>query len=230
MDTKLWKQIAEDYDKAKHYLYCLKKVDNWHREEDKGIYYLLKAYLHAKEQPEKDCLLYARILMTMYWEYRFAKCEYDLLNYFVKPAFELYNEAIQKNLKPTDDEIKRLNIAYNELMHNMNNYHQEESVHNAAIEGLTEITESTIFSIYDSEVISSCIDKNNATLVLDYSGILVELKFYDVWEFHCNIEIYNQYVNEFYCFRTYHDPDSFYFMLNCGYTIYCKRITATKIN
>ena len=225
MNNLLWAQIAEDYEKAKNYLYCPKGVEEWHLEEEKGRYHLLKAYLTAKNEEEKNCLLYARILMMMYWN-SYDKREYYLLDNFIKPAFAYYNQAIEKNYKPDDNEIDLVTKKYNELNYNMKKYGQDDHDLIALIDGLKEIPE---FYFHDSEVLSFCIDKNNATMVLEFENVFVEFKFYNVIDFDCNIDINNQYVCDYYCFPTYFDRNTLVFTLNCGYTIHCEKISAKRI-
>lgn len=58
----LWDTIISDYKEARHCLWCPKNANNWHREENRGYYYLWKAYHFAEEASKKRPLWYARIL------------------------------------------------------------------------------------------------------------------------------------------------------------------------
>jgi len=53
LNIKNWEQIISDYKVAWNCLVCPKHCNEWHREENKGLFYLLKAYLAATEETEK---------------------------------------------------------------------------------------------------------------------------------------------------------------------------------
>lgn len=226
MNIETWKQISKDYELAKKYLYCPKGVDTWHREEAKGTYFLLKAYLTAKEEEKKDCLLYARILMTMYWENRFDKTYY-LFAEFIEPAFNFYNKALETDDKPSEKELKFAKKLYDETIYEREQYNKGDEGIIALIEGLNEIPE---FCFHDSEVLSISVEEDNITLILDYEGsILVEFKFHEYSIFDCNVSIHNQYVCDYYCLRDFSRPTILLFSLDCGIIIECHKISAKRI-
>ena len=227
MDILIWKEIEQDFETAKKNLWCPKGVETWHREEEIGNYYLLKAYLNAKKEEVKDNLLFARILMSMYWENTHRQSEWYLLKTFIKPALDSYNKAIKLGEKPTEEELKRVKGIYDKLQYNMMKYRQDDCDLIALIDGLSDIPE---FYFHDSEVHSFCVNGDNATMLLEFEGVFVEFTFYGVLEFNTNIDINNQYVCDYYCFQTYYAKELLIFILNCGYTIYCKKIKAKRVD
>ncbi len=50
MNNLLWSQIAEDYEKAKNYLYCPKGVEEWHREEEKRSLSFIKSVFNGNKR------------------------------------------------------------------------------------------------------------------------------------------------------------------------------------
>ena len=115
MNKKVWAEIEKDYNTARDYLWCPKGVNRWHREEDKGEYYLLKAYLAAKEQEEKDDLVYARILVMMESERKRNEYAYVKLKDFIQPALDHYNKAIEKGQHPTKEELESVKNIHKHL-------------------------------------------------------------------------------------------------------------------
>ena len=60
-----WKEISADYEAFKKCVSCPDNCEFWHRDDKNGRRHLLDAYAKALLMPEKDHLLYARILWSM---------------------------------------------------------------------------------------------------------------------------------------------------------------------
>lgn len=61
-----WAEIESDYEIFMQCIFNSRGEDPWTRNEGKGREHLLKAYAKAQQMPEKNHLLYARILFDMY--------------------------------------------------------------------------------------------------------------------------------------------------------------------
>ena len=55
----LWKKIEKDFNIAKKNLTCHKNVSHWVRNENIGLYYLLKAYNAAIKTDKKNNLIFS---------------------------------------------------------------------------------------------------------------------------------------------------------------------------
>jgi hypothetical protein len=72
-----WDEIRSDYETFENCVFSPDKHKGiWKRDDKKGREYLLKSYIKSQLMPEKDHLLYARILFNMY---RAFECKKDHL-------------------------------------------------------------------------------------------------------------------------------------------------------
>ena len=61
-----WEEINADYEVFLNCIFNVSGKNPWSRNDEKGREYLLKAYAKAQLMPEKNHLIYARILFDMY--------------------------------------------------------------------------------------------------------------------------------------------------------------------
>ena len=220
----LWDTIISDYKEARHCLWCPKNANNWHREENRGYYYLWKAYHFAEEASKKRPLWYARILYMMACEQQYKQHAYDILNKYLKPCVEAYEEAMLGTEQPSKQEVESATYLYDRYAHDES--HRRYTAENcdeahALIEGLAEMPN---FQFHDSQVISFSHDKETARLTLDYDGITITLLFEDVSEvFVYGADPYVTYISDFYCYPAFQADTCILFDIE-SYKIRCGKI------
>ena len=203
LNKEHWEQIIADYKIAYNCLVCPKHTHSWYRQEDKGLYYLLKAFLAAKEEPEKDHLWYARILWQMGQPYRFNKHEHERFYKFIEPAIEEY-----KHIEKTERFEKEINGAFREYSRlkaklDFIKYEGDETYKRfmSLIEN-SELLDENDISFHDGKVLSFYHDNENATLIFKYYDNIVTLGFEGI----INVEIYydeDNYIQDVVCYPAY---------------------------
>lgn len=123
-----WAEIESDYEIFMQCIFNSRKEDPWTRNDGKGREYLLKAYAKAQQMPEKNHLLYARILFDMYqaFECGFPRT-FALMGAgdgFLAEAQKEYSLAAKENT-PEKRELARLSNAFAKLKRN-----EEETEYN----------------------------------------------------------------------------------------------------
>lgn len=220
--TDMWDTIISDYKEVRLCLWCPKHANNWHREENRGYYYLWKAYHFAEAAEEKRPLWYARILYMMACEQQYKQHHYDILFRYLKPCVAAYEEAKLGNELPTKQEVESATYLYKQYVYERS-CHSDENAEKAyaLIEGLADIPD---FQFHDSRVVAFFHDKETARLTLDYEGITVTLLFEDVAEVSVYaVDPYVAYISDFYCYPVFQADACILFDIE-AYKIRCGKI------
>ena len=198
MDDK-WKEIAEDYDKAKSALWYDKNNKNWWRQEEIGHWHMWAAYCKAVESEIKDNLLFARILVMVAHENRFRVYDYELYHKFVKPAVEYYEIAKKSGQNPTDREVADIVSESESLSYKLEqgDLPYEEQI--KTIAGYERM--GADFCIYDSKPVWFEHDSNMARLKLKYDDKVVTLFFDGVLELYVDGDPLINFIQDFSCYR-----------------------------
>lgn len=219
-----WETIISDYKEARHCLWCPKHTNNWRREENRGYYYLWKAYHFAEAAQEKRPLWYARILYMMACEQQYKQHRYSILNRYLKPCVAAYEEAKLGTEQPTKQEVESATYLYKQYSYEQSrrSYSEEnEAKAYALIEGLSDVPD---FQFHDSQVIAFSHDKETARLTLNYEGITITLLFEDVAEVSVYaVDPYVAYISDFYCYPVFHADACILFDIE-SYKIRCGKI------
>ncbi|MCQ2439202.1 MAG: hypothetical protein MJ074_05540 [Oscillospiraceae bacterium] len=227
--NNLWKRIVDNYQIAKQCLWCPKNASGWHRQEDKGRYHLWQAYYEAKTAEHIiDNLLYARILMMMSHEH-FNVSDYDRFHKYIAPAREAYSKAVATGQTVTEQELKAVNLSFESLQYTLKkteNTREQSMAAYACVDGLNDIKD---FCFHDSKPVYFEHQDNRALLKLDYDGICVTFEFTDLLEFEANGDPTCNWINDFYCYPLFHNPEYYFFDVGY-YRITCKQIRVYKEN
>lgn len=226
MSAEQWAEIIADYKKARECLWGSKHSGDWYRKENEGNYYLLKAYLSARSSEEKDHLWYARILFMMARENRYKQSNYDILNLYLKPCVEAYNEAVANNSHVSSAEVETANEEYERCLYKYNCCVQGDAEAYSLIEGLSA---DAGFQFHDSKVISFFHDMHNAYLTLEFEGIRKEFEFIGVCEVEVNrSDPESKWIFDCYCYRPWHTQKLICFDIE-SYKIICEKIRCKNI-
>lgn len=221
----VWSEIRTDYEKARFALWCPKDVGTWHREEDIGRYYLLKAYHRACSAEPKDNLLFARILAMMAEESTFSAHDPARYRKFVKPSLEAYECAIESGQKPTEKELQEIRYVANQLLykfeHQLAPYEDQIKV----IEGYEKLKG---FAFHDSKPIWFEHSENDARLKLKYGEVTVTLLFEGVVDFHADGNPKTSYIFDFFCYPCFDVEGLITFDVEY-YKITCTKVSVEKV-
>ena len=221
----IWETIIADYKEARFCLWCPKHCNNWRRQENRGFYYLWKAYHFAEEAQEKRPVWYARILYMMACEQKYKQHRYDILNRYLKPCVAAYEEAKQSEEVPSKLEVERASYLFKEYSYEQSRRsHTEENdtKARALIKGLSDIPD---FQFHDSQVIAFSHDKEEARLTLEYEGITLTLLFEGVDEVCVyGVDPYVAYIYDGYCYPVFRANASIMFDIE-AYKIRCSEIS-----
>ena len=204
MNLELWNKIEFHYNQATKYLWIQKNDSNWHKDIEKGLWHLLTAYKMTTESEEKKHLLYARILIMIYEEFRNLHYnESQLFTKYVKPALEHYNlSRTEDKEEPTEKEFNKAKQHYERLkfLLESTDENQEESYENfiSLIEN-NEVLED--FNFYDSMLLSFEFDKDSAILTLDYYGLVRSFKFDNIYKIEIDTDPVSDHINTFCCYK-----------------------------
>ena len=228
MNIEQWKQISDDYNIAKQCLWCPKRESGWHREEGKGNYHLWKAYYAASNSAEKDNLIYARILMMMYYERNKFEFSYDCFHKYIAPAKEAYNKAIANGYQPYDKEIEKVDYYYESLKYEIektsNDSKQIEEAYKC-IDGFEKISD---FCFHDSKPIHFEHNRDTALLKLDYDGMVVSFLFTGLYDLEVNGDPTTNWISDFYCYPAFHNKKLLRFDVGY-YRILCEKISIASV-
>ena len=223
----MWKKSEEDYKIARYCLCCPKHSNNWHRDEDKGMYHLWNAYYAAIQAETKEHLLYARILMLMANQQHID--DYTCFRKYIAPAKEAYEKAIEsEGNKPAEKELKEVNWLYESLEYKLKKTEDTEEAYIDAcklIEGLTSIKD---FYFHDSKPIYFEHTEKNAKLKLDLNGKVVLLIFEELIDIEINGDPLCNWINDFYCYKEFYYDTTLRFDIG-HYKITCKKIKALQL-
>ena len=219
----IWETIIADYKEAQFCLWCPKHCNNWRRQENRGFYYLWKAYHFAEEAQEKRPVWYARILYMMACEQKYKQHSVDILNRYLKPCIAAYEEAKRGDEIPSKLEVERATYLYKEYEYERSCYSDENAEKTyARIKGLSEIPD---FQFHDSQVVAFSHDKETARLTLEYEGLTITLLFENVAEVSvCGVDPYVAYIYDGYCYPVFHADACLMFDIE-AYKIRCGKIS-----
>ena len=225
----IWDTIIADFKEARNCLWCPKHCNNWSRKENRGYYYLWKAYHFAEEAQEKHPLWYARILYMMACEQQYKQHRHDILYKYLTPCVAAYEEAKLGTEQPTKQEVESATYLYKQYSYEQSrrSYSEENDAKTRAlIKGLSDIPE---FQFHDSQVIAFSHDKETARLTLDYEGITVTLLFEDVAEVSvCAADPYVTYIYDCYCYPVFQADACILFDIE-AYKIRCGKIRVDSV-
>jgi len=229
LNVKNWEQIISDYKVAWNCLVCPKHCNEWHREENKGLFYLIKAYLAATEETEKDHLWYARILKQMACPGHFNISEYERFHKYIEPAMAEYDlvdepEKYEKEIGAARQEYEMLKAQYD-----FKADEGEESYKRY----LSLIENSELFLekdawFHDGKVISFSHSGDTATLKYEYDILEITLLFEEVIDIHIYYDV-DEYIGDFVCYPVFpNKTDTKVFDIG-SHKITCKRIKVVSI-
>ena len=248
MTSNAWDTIEDNYNKALRYLVqpdeAPVKVASdskmpegqnsdsyWWRDELHGLQYLLLAYNEAVKQEEKNHLLFARILMLMYRDYRGAS-EYEQLKLFLAPAIKEYELAVEENNKlHIEKEVEFAHGVYGYLKNIIDHRRGTQETYEKAlklIDGWNDsIAEKLWFHdayIEDFHIVRNGHDNASADMVLRQLDNKFVLHFENVVELKSNVDMYQNYIFDMYC---YHQGDYICFDVEL-FTILCDKVSVKE--
>ena len=220
--NETWLAILEDFKVAKYALRCPKHCEHWWRDEDKGYYYLWKAYYTALNAVEKEPLLFARILMMMGDEQNSNQSGYSRLHRYYLPAKEQYQIAIERGLQPTEKELAHMRFYIDSLSYQFEQENKPYTEQVSYIKGHEVLSD---FSFHDSKVMAFSHDENSATMKLNNTKTLV-LRFEEVDSIEISTDPLCNWINDFYCYPTKNKKEKHVFDIGF-YRIICSRIVVS---
>ncbi len=222
MNFEIWERIRQDYKTARDCLVCSEKEGAWHREDEKGMYFLHKAYYTAKEQEEKDDLLYARILMLMNREYingpvnsRFHK--------LIAPAKEACERAINAGCSPYKKELEEVDYYYKSLEYEIAKTENNDENYAGSCSHIDGFDKVKDFSFYDSKPLCFSHDKDTAELKIAFKKTEITLEFTGLSDVYVATTPEFDWIDEFSCYPLYEDRSLLCFDV-AFYKIICKHI------
>ena len=241
MPDTVWKKIAEDY---AIYCECTRPLDmtkeewpGWeanHLRMLNGTTHLWQAYIAAAQAEEKDHLLYARILFSIYRECT-AQCDsHEALRFYVAPGWEQVQLAIAEGQHPTERELDFYRSTFEELSYVVKcEDGSDEEIKKAymLVEGLEQYPD---FSFHDSKPVHFEHTEHSAELTLEYDDLRLCLEFTDIYEIHVEGDPSTNWIEEFYCYCAFRNQECVCFDVGY-YRIWCKGIRVksalrTRIN
>lgn len=220
-----WKEIELEYNRAKDALWCPEGNADWHRDEGKGHYYMLSAYLKACQAETKDYLIYARTLAMMADERSASTTDYDLYYKYVKPALEAYAQAEAAGQYPTEKELNKINLLADFLKYKLE---RENAPYDEQIKFIGGYEELDDFGFHDSKPVWFDHTEENARLKLKHGNASVTFLFEGVTDIHVDCDPVTSWIEEFYCYPSFHNKELIVF--DAGYyKISCASISVEKI-
>ena len=178
-------------------------------------------------QPKRS-LWYARILYMMACEQRYKQWDYEILNFYLKPCIEAYEQATASSEQPNEKEVDAARCMYEQYSYDLSNMASTaECIEQAysLIEGLSEFSD---FAFHDSKVVSFTHNETDAQMVLQYDNIELTLIFDEISEIKVNaVDPFVTYIMDCYCYPAFHLQDRLIFDIGF-YQIRCKSIRAIR--
>ena len=221
--NEAWATILEDYEAAKFALWCPKHCSGWRRDEDKGFYYLWKAYYAALNAEEKEPLLYARILMMMGDEQNYKQSDYTRLHRYYLPAKEQYQIALESGLQPTEKELEKMRLYTDSLTYQFECEDKPFDEQISYIEGHEVLAD---FDFHDSKVIFFSHDENSAIMKLKYTKTL-DLLFEEGDDIEVRTDPVCDWIGDFYCYPAFYNKNKLVFDIEY-YKILCSKIVVVS--
>lgn len=219
-----WDEIIADFKAARFYLWGKRHCTDWYRDEKRGYYHLWKAYYCAIAAKQKQPLWYARILYMMAAEHRYKEGNYEILNWYLIPCIEAYEDAKQKGYKVGDKEFQAAKYFYDSYAYEAHCKSDSEEVIRekySLIEGFDKCRE---FDFHDSVVTHFEHDLTTAKMTLRYDKTVVTMIFEDLLDVvvnNCDPEI--NWISDFYCYHGFRSKELIIFDIT-HYKITCRRI------
>ena len=229
LNTEHWEQIISDYKTAWNCLVCPKHCNEWHREENKCLFYLLKAYLAAVEEPEKDHLWYARILKQMAYPGHFNISDYERFKKYIEPAMAEY-DLVDESEK-FEKEISMARQEY-EVLKAQNDFKADDGEKSykrylSLIENSELFYEKDVW-FHDGKVISFKHENDTATLKYEYDNYIVTIGFDGILDIHLYYDT-DEYICDFYCYPVFPDKTNTKVFDIGSHKITCKTIKVMSI-
>ena len=193
-----WEEILDDYNQAKAALWCPKDAQNWHRDEETGMYYMWSAYMRARKVTTPgDYLLLARVFAMVADQASI----FDMERYekYIKPAVDAYELAIQAGQKPTEDELLKMRYAKERALHDKKRLSTPYEEHVKRIQGHEKLRECG-FQFLGSVPVWFEKIPYTARLKLKSGNASVTFLFEDIHEFDTTGDVPMGQVSEFYCY------------------------------
>ena len=219
----LWKKIEKDFKIAKKNLTCPKNVSYWVRNENIGLYYLLKAYNAAIKTDKKNNLIFARILMLMAKEKNLS--DYEKYHKFILPSFKAYKQAMKDNMHPTNEDLALIIEMHDAYKKILDGWDEGEKQACSIIKGLEEIDG---FQFYDAKLGKFEYDNRTAKLEIIFEETIVQLNFEGVEDYSANIATCGEYIENI----AFHCGLKYPYVINFDigyYSICCESISAKVI-
>lgn len=232
MKSLNWEEIRDLYNKAQNCLCCPKKASRWRRDEENGMFYLWNAYHYAKtsDAPEKDHLLYARILRLMASETAIDHSEYERYHNFILPALQEYEAAVKSGQKVGEKEYDSAKFDEEQLGYQLNHESCSEENWKEAIALIEngDLINKADFGFHDSKPVGfELISDKQAVLKLYYDNLLAVLRFENIAYIEINTDPEMDWISDFYCYKI-KDSDLVTFDIEY-YRIICKKVVLEKI-
>lgn len=231
MGSSIWNKIAEDFEIAKQCLWAQDNKSGWHRDQDKGLYYMMEAYYLAITAEEKDNLLYARILMMVHFENPSrGEFEYTHFNKYVAPAKAAFDAAVLEGKKPTEKELEMVSkeYAYLKYVIEKTDGFQEEIEFKDIYDKVSELGNGAEFSMCDSKPIYFEHDTDMAILKLKNEYTTVTLSFRGVLDITVSCDPLTDYVSEAYLYPCYGNKNRVCFDIG-SYVILCESVEVINV-
>lgn len=221
----IWEEIRSDYQNAKDALWCPKKCASWRREEQRGYYYMWKAYHQACEAEPKDELLYARILRMMADECR-SENQFALYRKYIKPSVEAYERAVNNGQHPSEKELDWIRYKAESIAYTIQQY---EAPYDEQIKNIKDYELLNGFCFHDSEPIEFWYSGEQARLKLRHGDTVATFCFGGVE----NLEVFGtdsmtDYIMDFYCYPCFHNQSLVAFDIGY-YKIVCSSVCVQSV-
>jgi len=222
MSSEIWKEIIDEYQLARSFLWCPKHSRSWSRKENDGFYHLWRAYHLATSCEVRQSLWYARVLYMMASEQRYKQSDYVILNTYLKPCMEAYAEAEKMGEAVLAEEKENAEYLYRLYLHNEAHTCSTEENYTAAYARIEGLPAETDFQFHDSKVLDFAHDSSTARLTLQYGEVKITLLFEDVYEIKVfSVDPDVVWISEFNCYPTFHSDtqlifDVGFYKIQCG--------------
>ena len=223
MNTKIWERIEKDYKIARTCLISPTDAKKWKRNENKGNYYIFKAYYNAEKQKEKHPLIYARLLMLMH--NLFDRRNLFLFKNFLGDAVKYYEQAKAEGYNVADSELSNVISCFK----NKEYVSKRENNIEVAKEYIKGAKKYKYFPFYDGYPKRFEHTRNEAFLDVGFDGDVYQFHFLGVYSIEIpDTDLCNNYILNCSCYPQREGDDILYFNMQ-DYNIWCKEVILRKI-
>ena len=251
MVSDKWNVIEENYNKALRYLvppdessvkiksdsrvtewWDVNTRSYWQKDELHGLQYLLLAYNEAVKQEEKNHLLFARILMLMYRDYR-GVGEYEQLKLFLAPAIGEYELAVKEDGKlHIEKEIEFARGVHDYVKNGVDHRKNSQEVYNEALKLIDGWNDSLAEKLWfhdayieDFHIVKNGHDNASADMVLRQEDNKFLLHFDNVVDLKSDVDLWQNYIFDMHCYR---QGDYLCFDVEL-FTILCDKVSVKEL-